>query len=652
MYISRISIYIIFLFSTTIGVLGQSIMIDSLKERLEVLHDKLDLAETNLKLAQLYERVDLKSSIIYANKALEYKISDSLLAEGFNQLGRSYFFMCQLDSATANFSNAKNKLIEIRDVKRAAVIDIGIGAIQLRQGDYNGTIKTMTGCADFFETENDHLNAAKCYNNMATAFAELENYYKAIEFSEKALKVFDDKGLIQYKLITLANLAAQYLKTGDTIKAVEYNLATEKLALRENNKRSLSIIYNNLGSIYLDKDRDLARKYLEKTIALKNELNLKSGIEVALGNLGYIYLQNKNYQAAIHNYQKVATMVKGKQLVFAFDQIAKAHQLAGNYKEALNYASMARTLNDSIQDTENRKVFNEIQTKYDTEKANRENSELKINNLEIDTKRRRNQNLLIAASVLLFMSLSFGYLMHASVLRKKEVAQQRLKIQQQEFEKQLKTRELDGLDAIIDAQEKERSRMADDLHDNLGSKVATLKLYIEEMHNPEPFVEHGKEQLLEKLKRLADETYKEIRTIAHNKNTNAYISKGLIPAAQTIADQISISSQLSIKVINVDVDQHISNTIEIQVFRSIQELLTNIIKHAGATEVNIQFSKDDGILLVMVEDNGKGFDVNTTEMGYGLLNIEKRVEKLNARMVIDSSPGNGTTVILSIPISA
>jgi signal transduction histidine kinase len=142
----------------------------------------------------------------------------------------------------------------------------------------------------------------------------------------------------------------------------------------------------------------------------------------------------------------------------------------------------------------------------------------------------------------------------------------------------------------------------------------------------------------------------EVRTIAHHKNSHVQISKGLILATKAVANQISETSKLHIDVINVDVYHYINNTIEIQVFRVIQELLTNVIKQANASEVNIQFSKDENMLVVMVEDNGRGFDINETVLGYGLSNIEKRVEKINGNINIDSSLGNGTTIILNIPL--
>lgn len=233
--------------------------------------------------------------------------------------------------------------------------------------------------------------------------------------------------------------------------------------------------------------------------------------------------------------------------------------------------------------------------------------------------------------------------------RKRKVAEQELKIKNQELIEQLKTQELNGIDAIIDAQEKEQSRIADDLHDNLGSKIATLKLYIQEI-NSEKNDSPEKENLLNKLTILADETYKEVRKIAHDKNTGALINKGLIPSIKTIANEISISEKLQIEVNNINVNKRIKNNIEIQVFRVVQELLTNIIKHADASEVTIQFSEDENILNVMVEDNGKGFNANEIVYGMGLTNIEKRLDKIDGNIVIDSSPGNGTTIILNIPL--
>ena len=624
---------------------GQNPKIDSLVSVTKSSKDSFEIAKAYLSLAKLHERIDLSKGKGYALKAYNYKKSDSLLAETNNQLGRFQFFASNLDSAAYYFENTKRLFQNTNDEKRIAIVNISLGAIQLRQGDYNKTIETLTESASYFENTNDSLNAAKCYSNIATAFAELELYPKAIEYSEKALQVFENLDQVQFKLITLPNLATQYFKNGDTLKAIDYNAKAERLATELGNKRSLSIIYNNLGELYLNKDSRKAKAYLEKTISLKEELNLRSGIEIAQSNLGYIYLNGQDYQKAISYLEEASKKINGKQLVFVYNNLSKAHKGLGNISKALDYSERSYQLNDSILNSENQKNLLEIQTKYESEKKENEILKLKTENLEVDYKRKKNQNLLIAALTAFLLTLFVIYMLYNNAKRKRTIMEQDLKIKEQEFNQLLKSQELEGIDAIIDAQEQERSKMAADLHDNLGSKVATLKLYLESYDAKDDFSSY-----YDKLKRLMSETYNEIRNISKNKNFGAEINKGLIPSTQAIAKQISDSKKIDIQVINIDVDMRIENTMEIQIFRIIQELITNIIKHSGASEATIQFSQQNDMLTIMVEDNGKGFDLNTSRTGIGLINIERRMEQIHGELVIDTSIGHGTTVILNIPL--
>lgn len=628
---------------------AQNSVVDSLIARLNTSNNEFDIAKTNLQLAKLYEQIDLEKGKVFAYQVF-LNNNDSLVAEASNQLGRFHFFTAQLDSAEFYFQKAKQILTVLNDEKRIAIINISLGAVQLRLGEYVKTIKTLTESATYFEETGDKLNAAKCYSNISSALAELDNYPQAIEYNEKALQIFKEQNLAQFQLITLPNLAAQQFKNGDTIHAINNNLEAEKLALEMNNKRSLSIIYNNLGSIYLDSDPEKATNYLTKTIQLKNELNLKAGIEVAQGNLGYLHLKKKEYNKAIEYYKLVAEQVNGKQLVFAYQQLTNCYKNLNKLDQAFIYSEKSRILNDSILNIENQTVFNEIQTKYETEKKEKEILELKSENLAVDVKRIQNKNLLLGTLGILAFTILLVIFLLKNSKKKQLLIQQNSKIKEQEFIQQLKSQELNGIDAIIDAQEKERTRIADDLHDNLGSKIATLKLYIDEIGAQENAAPEEKMKLNSKLKSLADDTYKEVRKIAHNKNFGALINKGIIPSIKEIANQISLTNKLKIEVININVNEYLKNSIEIQIFRIIQELLTNIIKHAEATEVVVQFSQDEKLLNVMVEDNGKGFDLSKTAYGYGLTNIEKRLERIEGSFNIDSSFGNGTTIILTIPL--
>lgn len=639
----RLVIYLMF----TVGVFAtaQTNPIDSLKNVLSNSSNAFEKAKTHLKLAQLHERIDLKKVSYYAHHAFEYKTNDSLLAETNNQLGRFHFFTNQLDSASYYFNSAKTILYELKDDGKAAIINISIGAIQLRQGDYNKTIATLTESASYFEKTNDTLNAAKCHLNIASAFAELQLFPKAIEYSEKALQSFENLNSLPLQLIAMPNLATQYYKNGDTINAVRYNKKAEELALKTNNKRSLSIIYNNLGELYLERDTNKAKQYLEKTLALKNELNLKSGIEVAQNNLGYTYLKNKDYTTAISYFKKVEKRIKGKMLVSVYNNLSEAYTKTGQLKNALEYAKKSNKLNDSILNIENQKSFLEIQTKYETEKKENEILKLQTENLEVNYKRKQNLNWFIGTLLALSLAILSIYFLQKNAKRKRVIMQQNLKIKEQSFDKLLQAKELEGIDNILEAQEKERTKMAAELHDNLGSKVATLKLFLESSSNTKDFTNN-----YEKLKTLISETYNEIRSISKNKNFGAQISSGLIPSTKAIASQISDTKKIKINVNNIDVKKRIENSIEIQIFRILQELITNIIKHSDASEATIQFSEDENILQIIVEDNGKGFNVNKKSSGIGLLNIEKRVEKMNGEFVIDSTKDSGTTTILNIPI--
>jgi len=644
----KISSFILFLWITL--VFTQNAKVDSLTLELKNTVNKYEIANINLQLAKQYERIDINKSKGFALNSLQFKYNDSLLAETHNQLGRISFYKAQLDSATLFFKASKNYFKKTNNQKRIAELNISLGAVQLKQARYNKSIETLTKSAAFFEKNNDQLNAAKCYSNIASAFAELNNYSKAIEYSKKALFIFNDHNLIYYQLITLPNLAMQFLKNGDTIKAINYNLKAEKLGIRSKNKYCLSTIYNNLGSIYLDMNPQKAKKYLLKTLKLKNEMNLKTGIEITQGNLGYLHFKNKEFKEAIYYYNQVAQKANGKQLIFAYNMLKDCYKGLNLFDTALEYSEKSKILTDSILNSESQKQILEIQTKYETAKKEREIETLKAKNIEIDFIRKINRNLLFAAIIILIALFLLVNSNLKNFKRKKLLTKQKHTIKTQNLEKRLKEQELNGIDAIIDAQEKERERISNDLHDSLGSKMATLKLYIEEVSDLKNHNKNEKEQLFSKLKELADNTYKAIRTIAHKKNFGTFINKGLIPSIQAIANQISSSHKLSVKVINVNVDKHISNTIEIQIFRIIQELLTNCIKHAEASEVIIQFSEYEQILNIVVEDNGKGFDKNKTAFGFGLKNVKNRIEKIGGTMDIDSELDIGISIILNIPM--
>ena len=292
----------------------------------------------------------------------------------------------------------------------------------------------------------------------------------------------------------------------------------------------------------------------------------------------------------------------------------------------------------------------------------RENT-LEINrlNVELETREKENANLqlrenrtwlitALAGVALLFLA---SYLAYTNQRNKNRMQSKEKEVQAMRLEKVLKDQEIFGIDAMLEGQEKERQRMAGDLHDNLGSLLATVKLHFQNIKARKDLEESEREMLLQKTDDLLEEAYQKVRGMAHAGNAGVNAQEGLLPAIKNFASKVSILNRLEIDVEEHGMNSRLENSMEITVFRIIQELITNIIKHAGASEVVINLTHYEDAINLMVEDNGNGFDISKIKPseGMGLHSIQKKIENLGGRVTIDSIAQKGTTVIIDIPLT-
>ena len=200
---------------------------------------------------------------------------------------------------------------------------------------------------------------------------------------------------------------------------------------------------------------------------------------------------------------------------------------------------------------------------------------------------------------------------------------------------------------MIEGQEKERQRIANDLHDDLGGLMATVKLHFNALKDKKS------PELFNKTNELIDEAYDKVRSVAHAKNSGVIAKQGLLSAVTNMAEKISSSNKIAIEVHDHGLENRLENSLELTIFRIIQELITNTIKHAEATKASIHLTHHEDSLNIMVEDNGKGFNpsqITKTNKGMGISSIDKRIEHLNGTMTIESEPDKGTTTIIDIPL--
>jgi len=282
-------------------------------------------------------------------------------------------------------------------------------------------------------------------------------------------------------------------------------------------------------------------------------------------------------------------------------------------------------------------------------------------NVELETQEKENANLSLRENRIWLLSALGGvallfiasYLAYSNQRSKNRIVEKEKQMQSMKMEKLLKDQEILGIDAMLEGQERERQKIADDLHDNLGSLLTTLKFNFQGLLKKG---DHGgsaqEQQLMQKTDELLQEAYQKVRAIAHANNAGVNAKEGLLPSIRNFVAKVSTFNSLSIEVEEFGLDDRLDNSMEILIFRIIQELITNVIKHAQATEVTIHLTKHDRVINLMVEDNGRGFDISQIKPGetMGLYSIQKKIENLDGQVTIDSIPSKGTTIIMDIPL--
>jgi signal transduction histidine kinase len=209
-----------------------------------------------------------------------------------------------------------------------------------------------------------------------------------------------------------------------------------------------------------------------------------------------------------------------------------------------------------------------------------------------------------------------------------------------------------SLTSILQGQEEERSRMAKDLHDGLGGMLSGIKLNLSAMKG-NLVIQENDVRLFSKSISQLDDAITEMRRIAHNMMPEALLKFGLVEALQDYCDSINESKAVRMKFTALGINEKLTQSTEVTLYRIIQELVNNSLKHAAAKNIFIQLNKHPKGISLSVEDDGKGFNAAEAinKKGAGLQNVQTRVDYLKGTMSIDSTAGNGSSINIEIPVS-
>ena len=242
--------------------------------------------------------------------------------------------------------------------------------------------------------------------------------------------------------------------------------------------------------------------------------------------------------------------------------------------------------------------------------------------------------------VLVFAIITFIYLFQRKLIKRR--------IDYQQIESLLKKQELKTAYATMDGQETERKRIAEDLHDNMGSMLASLRMYTDLLK--EKATDADLQRLAGKVAELTEQTATETRRISHELSVSSLKLIGLKAPIEQLCQAIQEARQIEVEH-SVLVQANLPGDLSINLYRIVQELLTNTLKHARASHVRLELTQvANDYLSLIYEDNGQGFDPASVKAGMGLQNLRARVDRFRGTISIDSSPARGTTIIIEIPL--
>ncbi len=621
--------------------------IDSLKKIIKAQTQRQQF-NTLIDISNIYARINLDSSSLYANKA--FKLSeklgnDSLKIKGLMFLGHTSWERGNYEEAIGHFNKSLVISKKIKDTTTIADAYNGLGIVYSKLGNLNTSIAFYFKTLSIYEKLQDSLGIGSTYLNIAWDYRKLEEYQKSIDYNNKSLQIYSNLKDSLHIAMVNNNIAGSLNELQQYDKSLKFSEKSKLYFLKLNYERYSAYPITNIAISYdsLHNYQEAKKNYL-KAIAL-HTIN-KEPYELAFLNNA---LANLNYNLGDYN----NAIKKGKEAILYAEEVgaiefiasssetlAKTFEKLNQFRESNEYLKLYIKYNDSIISSEKLKSIAEIETKYQTEKKEKEILTQRADLAEKELNLNRKNTQIIGLVILAIVISILGYLLYN---------QQKLKHKQLKKESELK-------EALIKIEtqnklQEQRLRISRDLHDNIG---AQLTFIISTIENLQYGFKIKNEKLVNKLINISTftkETISELRDTIWAMNKDEITFEDLQSRISNYIDKAHLSDEnidFSFEIDKqVNIDKTFSSVQGMNVYRIIQEAINNALKYAQASTIKVTIEKTkENNLSVAITDDGLGFNLENVELGSGINNMKKRAEDISARLNIESDIDKGTRITL------
>ncbi len=634
----RILFLILLVTATGFSVWSQTATISRYAEQYHHAGDKEGKRAALMLLLEQYRSMD-RDSLLYFAKQLQQMndlpASDEQLIANF-YLVFHYSYKGQLDSCFSLIDRSMKLAASASNPDRYLMMfSFARGGVLVKIGQSKDALLWYFKALPLARQLQDQAYNVKILNGVGWAYMGMELYRESANWFLKAIAINKKEQYWQFFPYLYANLASSYGGMDMLDSAKHYIGLAVNAAQQQDDLFSYTNALAIQANLFVAQQQySTAIDTMHAVIRLRKILKDPMYVIADMVLLAEIYAAAQHTTEGIQVAQEAIRLAKKMQntgrLRMAYRALGNNYQARGDYKALSELLMLQVALTDSLSKIGITSELTELQSKYNVAKTEKELAQLeaKASTQALQLQREKNaRKITLFAGLVLIMGAAGAWI---------------------HFHQKSKSRLQQGLlKAIFETEQKERMRIARDLHDSIGQLLSVVKIQVSNMKEPgaQPGTVH---QTLD----LVDKTIQEVRDISHNLIPEE-LNFGLVAALDELADIINESgpTRLEFRYVN---DLRIAGpdrSRSLSVYRIVQEIVSNMLRHAGASRIGIHMYYREKSILLHITDDGKGFDINVIEgsKGLGWKNINARVQLLNGKLHLRSEKGKGTHIEIVVP---